>query len=428
MIFFSFALDESCDVKDTAQLLIFIRGINKDFEIVEELASMESMNDTTTGEDLLNAVNNCIRKLEIQTSKLVGVTTDGSPNLTGKNVGLLKRIQDQVKEANPNQDIVFLHCIIHQEVLCKSVLILNNVVEIVSQIVNFIRSRGLNHRQFITLLEELESEHSDVIYHSNVRWLSLGKVLKRVWDLRAEIRVFLDTKEKKFPQLDDEDWISDFAFAVDIMAHMNELNLKLQGKGLFAHQLYSNIKGFMTKLLLLSKQIKIKQLAHFPTLQQICISKENLQKYSSLVLDLHTEFQRRFQDFKLIESDLSLVASPFSFDAENAPFNLQFELIDLQCDLLLAEKFKSDSLLNFYASLNEASFPNLKAQAQKMLVLFGSTYICEQTFSLMKHNKSKTRSAMTNQHLEAVLSIATTDIAPDFNLLVKSHQYHQASH
>ena len=51
---FSPALDESTDVDDTAQLLIFVRGISENFEITEELLSMQSMNDTTTGEIFLN--------------------------------------------------------------------------------------------------------------------------------------------------------------------------------------------------------------------------------------------------------------------------------------------------------------------------------------------------------------------------------------
>lgn len=44
---------------------------------------------------------------------------DGCPCLAGKNVELLKRISDEVKELQPEQDILFLHSIIHQVVLCR---------------------------------------------------------------------------------------------------------------------------------------------------------------------------------------------------------------------------------------------------------------------------------------------------------------------
>ena len=46
---FSLALDESTDVRDTAQLLIFIHGINDKFQITEELVHLQSLHDTTTG-------------------------------------------------------------------------------------------------------------------------------------------------------------------------------------------------------------------------------------------------------------------------------------------------------------------------------------------------------------------------------------------
>lgn len=97
---------------------------------------------------------------------------------------LLIRIQDQVAELNPDQKIIFLHCIIHQEVLCKCVLKMSHVVDTVTKVVNFIRAKSLNHRQFVSLLEETELGHADLPYHTNMRWLSLGKVLKRVWDLK----------------------------------------------------------------------------------------------------------------------------------------------------------------------------------------------------------------------------------------------------
>ena len=38
---FSLALDESTDIDDSAQLLIFVRGISENFEFTEELLSME---------------------------------------------------------------------------------------------------------------------------------------------------------------------------------------------------------------------------------------------------------------------------------------------------------------------------------------------------------------------------------------------------
>ncbi|GCC23330.1 hypothetical protein chiPu_0001724 [Chiloscyllium punctatum] len=224
--FFSLALEENCDACDTAQLFILVRGITTDFKITEELAAMQSMKGTTTGNDLFTGVNACLDTLGLKWDKLVSVTTDGCPNPTGKNVGLLKRMQDKVTEIDPEQKLVFLHCIIHQQVLCKSVLKINHVVEVVTKIVNFIRARALNHRQFVALLEENATDHRDIDYHTAVRWLSLGKMLKSVWDLREAIQDFCVKKGNGIPQLSDADWIADLGFAVDVTALMNELNNK----------------------------------------------------------------------------------------------------------------------------------------------------------------------------------------------------------
>ena len=139
---------------------------------------------------------NALRKMELPWQKMVSVTTDGCPSLTGKNVGLLKRLSDRVAEVNCTRELIFLHCIIHQEVLCKKVLDMKHVVDPVVKIVNFIRARGLNHRQFITLLKDCDSDHNGVPYHTAVRCLSVGKVLRRVWNLKKEILLFLEIKGK----------------------------------------------------------------------------------------------------------------------------------------------------------------------------------------------------------------------------------------
>lgn len=44
---------------------------------------------------------------------LTGVRTDVCPNLTWKNVGILKWTKDKVSEINLQLKLVFWHCIIH---------------------------------------------------------------------------------------------------------------------------------------------------------------------------------------------------------------------------------------------------------------------------------------------------------------------------
>ncbi|KAJ3612449.1 hypothetical protein NHX12_020724, partial [Muraenolepis orangiensis] len=156
---------------------------------------------------------------------------------------------------------------------------------------------------------------------------------------------------------------------------MNELNVKLQGKDQFAHDMYTNVRAFKSKLVLFSRQMSNKSFAHFPTLAVQKEAARNAKKYCKSLDDLHREFCRRFCDFEKIDKSLQLVSCPLSQDPESAPQELQLELIDLQSDSVSKEKFKSLKLNDFYASLNETAFPNLRRTAQKMLVLFGSTYV-----------------------------------------------------
>ena len=129
-----------------------------------------------------------------------------------------------------------------------------------------------------------------------------------------------------------------------------------------------------------------------------------------------------------MENDMLLVSSPFTFNVDNSPTDLQLELIDLRSDAVIGELFKTMSLTRFYASLDEQNFPKIRSHAQKMFVLFGSTYVCEQTFSVMKYYKSRHRLSLTDSHLSAILRIATSETIADFTALVNAHQRLHSSH
>ncbi|GBO26599.1 hypothetical protein AVEN_127165-1 [Araneus ventricosus] len=90
--------------------------------------------------------------------------------MTGKKSGFLGLFNQNY----PGNNVVFLHCVIHQDALCKSALNMKPVLDAIVKLVNTIRSRGLTHRQFRYFLQSVQSEYSDVLYYTKVRWLSAG--------------------------------------------------------------------------------------------------------------------------------------------------------------------------------------------------------------------------------------------------------------
>jgi hypothetical protein len=90
--------------------------------------------------------------------------------------------------------------------------------------------------------------------------------------------------------------------------------------------------------------------------------------------------------------------------------------------------FNTVTLVDFYKSLSAEKFPCVKKFAGKMFSIFGSTYICEQSFSCMKINKSKYRCSLTDINLQAVMRISTSNFTPDFKKNLKKCDRVHLSH
>ncbi|KAK3887628.1 hypothetical protein Pcinc_008332 [Petrolisthes cinctipes] len=108
--------------------------------------------------------------------------------------------------------------------------------------IDFIKSRGLNSCQFKELLNDLDLEYGDLVYHCEVWWLSRGNMLMRFYELRDEVKQFMEMKGTPVKELSDTKWLCDLAFMDDITKYLSELNVQLQGSNQHLSSLLSNVK------------------------------------------------------------------------------------------------------------------------------------------------------------------------------------------
>ncbi|GFR02988.1 SCAN domain-containing protein 3 [Trichonephila clavata] len=78
----------------------------------------------------------------------------------------------------------------------------------------------------------MEAEYESLLFYTKIRWLSRGKVLARLFELRHEAREFLLTQNmlEICHHLYDDYWIPKLAYMADILKRLNEFNKKMQGR------------------------------------------------------------------------------------------------------------------------------------------------------------------------------------------------------
>ncbi|KFD59087.1 hypothetical protein M514_00250 [Trichuris suis] len=75
------------DITNTAQPVIFLRGITAEFEKREELLSLQAIHGTTEVEDLFEKLVLSMERFGLKFEQLSGFTTDGSPAMVGSQEG-----------------------------------------------------------------------------------------------------------------------------------------------------------------------------------------------------------------------------------------------------------------------------------------------------------------------------------------------------
>ncbi|XP_042203602.1 protein ZBED8-like [Homarus americanus] len=292
---FSMQLNETTDVSQCSQLLVFVRYMHAD-AIKEEFIFCEPLLETTKAIDTLEMVNSFFAKQNFDWKKNLGtLCTDGAPAMLGNPSGFATLVKKEAPQ----------------------------------------RFR-----------QEMGAEYEVLLYHTEVRWLSRGQILKRLIELRAEVSLFLREKESSLSeQFDSEEFIHGLAYLADIFGHMNEVNLAIHGPKVTIIDATERQQAFPAKLPLWKRMLEADNYANFPL----------------------TLFKGYF-----CSGDVKVetwIRNPFlaDIDCMSDEDLAKDDLIDLKTKEMLRNEFNSKSLGEFWCALTQA-YPRLVKRAMGALI------------------------------------------------------------
>ncbi|GFT07556.1 SCAN domain-containing protein 3 [Trichonephila clavipes] len=418
---FALQVDETTDITGNAQLIAFVRFIHENDTINQFLCCRE-LPDFTTGKHIFQVISSYLEEIKVSWKSCIGICTDGAPAMTGH----LKGFVAHVKELN--EDILVTHCFLHREALVTKFLPsdLKIVLEQCVKMVNYIKSRPLKSRLFSKLCQAMEAKYESLLLHTEVRWLSRGKVISRVLKLKDEMKIFFEqNKNYEFVHLlEDKIWCTKLAYLSDIFVIFNNINSSMQGPN-------ENILNSTDKLVGFKKQITLwKNKAQEGNLEKFeSVPKDSYKTIKLIVVDHLTTLEERIIHYfpKLDIKKFDWVRNPFLITYTSVfdlTLNEEEELILLSNNRDLILKHSEESINSFWINIR-CDYSMIAKKALNILLQFSTSYLCGFGFSALANIKTKKRSRLLN--VEDDMRVALSFLRPNINEIIKKHQA-QISH
>ncbi|CAH2001329.1 unnamed protein product [Acanthoscelides obtectus] len=134
--------------------------------IQEEIFYSQWLTAGTTSEDIFNSISNFVVKNYLDWKEFIGLCTDGAPAWIGYTLCYSSAsfgFQNIATEITPDFGVGYKHCKLHQEQRFEQ--------------------------------PDLDSDHKVLLFHTDVRWLSKGNMLVRLFELNEEVVLFLEFRE-----------------------------------------------------------------------------------------------------------------------------------------------------------------------------------------------------------------------------------------
>ena len=135
------------------------------------------------------------------------------------------------------------------------------------------------------------------------------------------------------------------------------------------------------------------------------------------LVSLQMELQSYFPELSEVES--KLIRNPFIANVQSLADSVQEEFLELVNDSVAKDAFKTPILTKFWTKIS-VIYPAVSDVVLNSLLIFPSTYLCEQGFLTLLNIKSKLRSRLNVEH---DVGLCLSDITPRIEHLFATNRH-----
>ena len=229
-----------------------------------------------------------------------------------------------------------------------------------------------------------------------MRWLSKGRSLARVSELRESLQRFLLEKQSPLAaHFSDTEWVTKLAHWCDIFNLLKELSLSLQGRTTTVFKSAEKVAAFKAKLELWEPRVNIGIFVMFQTLVEILKETEPGPSFSQLVHDHLSQLSKEFEHYFRTTKDPRTGKEWIHYPFVNKPGELTLSvleedpLLEMANDGALKSMFETTSNLLTFRIKVKVEYPEIATKVLKSLLPFRTSYLCEAGFSAVTATKTR---------------------------------------